>query len=254
MSMIVRRTRQTILASVAAGALTACLAHPAHADLPVIDIASFEQLVQQAATEGQQLAQLAQVVSTGKGSLLELQTLYSSLSHMTSVVQLAPTLLDENTIQALPQMVQVEGMLNGQGFTGTLAAQAQAMLSRMQTYRPTGTDPTAVQMNTAAQASAGQMVTAETIYNAQTTRLNGSQDLMASLGQSGDAKETADLQARATIENGYATAQGTQIQAVAVMQRAQEDAQREQQDQAWRQGSDSLLQQAQAAEAAAPGS
>lgn len=245
------KARSLLVVISSVGTMVVLSARPAHADLPVIDLASFEQLVQQAGTEAQQLAQLAQVVSTGKSSLLELQTLYSSLSHMTSVVQLAPTLLDENTIQALPQMVQMEGMLNGQGFSGTLAAQAQAMLARTQTYRPTGADPNALQINTAAQATAGQMVTAETVYSAGTARLNGSQDLMASLGQSGDAKQTADLQARAEIENGYAITQGTQMQAVSVMQRAQEDAQREQQDQAWRQGADSLVADSTAAAAAA---
>lgn len=233
------------------GTMVALSARPAHAQLAVFDGASFGQLVQEAAHGAEQISQLEQVVTTDKNSLLELQTLYSSLSHMTSVVQLAPTLLDENTIQALPQMAQMEGILNGQGFSGTLAAQAQAMLARTQTYRPTATDPNALQINTAAQATAGQMVTAETIYSAGTTRLNGSQDLMASLGQSGDAKQTADLQARAEIENGYAITQGTQMQAVSVMQRAQEDAQREQQDQAWRQGADSLVADSTAAAAAA---
>ena len=236
-----------LLSSTAIGLLAVIAAAPAHAQMAVFDSASFGQLIQEAAHGAQQITELEQVITVNQNQLTELFTLYSSFSHMTNATQLAPMLLEESTIHSLPEMAQLEGLLRGQGFTGTLASQAQAMLAKIQTYRPTGTDFAATQMNTAAQATAGQMTAAETIYNSNTQRVNGLQDMMTQLGSSADPKQTADIQARVEIENGYAAAQSNQIQALQVMQKAQEDAQQQQQDQNWRKGAEGLAAEATAA-------
>lgn len=241
------RLRHLLLSTTAVGLLVAVMPRPAHAQMAVFDSASFGQLIQEAEHGTQQIAQLEQVITINKNQLTELFTLYSSFSHLTNATQLAPLLLQESTIHSLPQMAELEGLLRGQGFTGSLASQAQAMLAKIQMYRPAGTDFAATQMNTAAQATAGQMAAAETLYNSNTQRVNGLQDLMTQLGGSGDPKQTADIQARVEIENGYAAAQGNQIKALQVMQKAQEDSQQQQQDQAWRQGAENLVAQAKAA-------
>lgn len=241
------RFRYLLLSSTAIGLLAVMTTAPAHAQMAVFDSASFGQLIQEAAHGAEQITQLEQVITVNQNQLTELFTLYSSFSHMTNATQLAPTLLEESTIHSLPEMAQLESLLRGQGFTGTLASQAQAMLATIQVYRPTGSDFAATQMNTAAQATAGQMTTAETIYNSNTQRVDGLQDMMTQLGASADPKQTADIQARVEIENGYAAAQANQIAAVQVMQKAQDDAQQQQQDQNWRQGAESLVAQATAA-------
>lgn len=241
------RFRNLLLSTTAIGMLAALSARPAYAQMAVFDSASFGELLQEAAHGTEQITELEQVITVNKNQLTELFTLYSSFSHMTNATQLGPLLLEQSTIHSLPEMAQLEGLLRGQGFTGTLASQAEAMLAKTQIYRPAGTDFAATQMNMAAQATAGQMAAAETLYNSNTQRVDGLQDLMTQLGSSADPKQTADIQARVEIENGYAAAQGNQIKALQVMQKAQEDTQQQQQDQAWRQGAENLVAQSTAA-------
>ena len=241
------RFRHLLLSTIAFGTLAAVSTRPAHAQMAVFDSASFGQLVQEAAHGTHEIAQLEQVITVNKNQLTELFTLYSSFSHLTNATQLAPLLLTESTIHSLPELAQLESVLRGQGFTGSLATQAQALLARNQIYRPTGTDFAATQMNSAAQSTAGQMAAAQAIYNSQTDRINGLQTLMTGVGQSGDPKMSADLTARIGIENAYTQAQANQTAALQVMQKAQEDTQQQQQDQAWRQGAEGLVAQATAA-------
>ena len=241
------RLRHLLFATTAIGVFVAISPRAAHAQMAVFDSASFGQLIQEAEHGTQQIAQLEQVITINKNQLTELFTLYSSFSHLTNATQLAPLLLTESTIHSLPEMAQLEGLLRGQGFTGTLASQAQGMLAKIQVYRPTGTDFAATQMNTAAQATAGQMAAAETLYNSNSERITGLQNLMTGLGGSADPKQTADIGARATIEGGYAQAQANQVMSLQVMQKAQEDSQQQQQDQAWRQGAENLVAQAKSA-------
>ena len=241
------RFRHLLFSTTAIGMLATAAARPAHAQMAVFDSASFGQLIQEAEHGTQQIAQLEQVITVNKNQLTELFTLYSSFSHLTNATQLAPLLLTQSTIHSLPEMAQLEGLLRGQGFTGTLASQAQAMLTKIQLYRPTGSDLAATQMNTAAQATAGQMAAAETLYNSNSDRITGLQNLMTGLGGSADPKQTADIGARASIESGYAQAQTNQVMSLQVMQKAQEDSQQQQQDQAWRQGAENLVAQAKAA-------
>lgn len=253
-----RQFRSTLIASVAVGAMLAGMSSPAHALLPVIDSASVAQLVhsavvgaKQLATLEEQLAQLEKTFGVSKQQLEQAISLYTSFSHITNVSQLAPLLLKTSTMLALPEVANVESLMRGIGFVGTLASQAQAMLTKLQVYKPSGGDFTASQMNNDALATAGQMTTAETLYKSQTDRINGLADMELDLAKSNDPKETADMTARIGIENGLAAAQANQVAALQVMQRAQEDTSREQAEQTWRQGADDLLQQAQAAEAAA---
>ncbi len=242
-----RRLRHLLLSTTAVGVLAAFSLRPAHAQMAVFDSASFGQLIQEAQHGTQQIAQLEQVITINRNQLTQLFTLYQSFAHLTDVTQLAPLLLQQSTIQALPEMVQIENLLRGQGFSGTLASQAQALMASIQVYTPTGYDFAATQMNTAARASAGQMAAAQTLYESSTQRVNGLQQMMGQLGLSADPKQTADIQARVEIENGYAAAQGNQIKALQVMQKAQEDVEQQQQDEAWRAGAESLVSQATAA-------
>lgn len=257
-----RRSRSSLLVGVAACALAAGAARPAHAQMAVFDGASFGQLVhsavvgaQQLATLENQLTQLESLYGVSKQQLEQAVNLYDSFSHITNASQLVPLLLQSSTILALPGVANAESLMRGIGFSGSLASQAQAMLAKLQVYRPDGSDFGANQMNSNALATAGQMTAAETLYKSQTDRINGLADMDLALAQSNNPKETEDMTARIGIENGVAAAQGNQVAALAVMQKAQEDTASEQAAQNWRQGADSLLQQAQDAEASAnPGS
>lgn len=239
------RVRSILMTAVLLASAAASVgSNPAQAQLAVFDASSFGELVLQAEQGLRQLAQLEQVVTLSQQQLTRLTTFYTSFSHLTNVSQLASFLLQQNAINPLPQVAQIESVLRGQGFTGSLAAQSQGLLAKIQFYRPVGSDFTATEMQTDANATAGQMAAAEALYNSSTTRIQGIQQLQGSLAQSGDPKQSLDLQARATMENGLAAAQTNQAQSMAVLQQAQGDAEKQRIDQDWRKGAEGLVSDA----------
>ena len=248
------RFRQLLLASTAASMWAVLSAAPAQAQMLVFDSASFGQLVDEAQQGAQelvklqtQIARLESIGSISQASYNQLTNFYNSFSHLDNATQLAPLLNSTATSFPLPEMAQVESLLRGQGFTGTLASQAQRILAGIQRFSPSGSDFAATQMNASARATAGTMATAETIFNSAEQRQQGLAQLMGGVAVANDPKQSLDITARATIENGYAQTQANQVAALQVMQKAQEDAEQQQQDQAWRQGAESLVSQAKAA-------
>lgn len=242
------RLRTALVASTIVGATFAAGTLPAHAQMAVVDAPAFAQLLieaQQGATQlvdlQTQIENLVQIGKISQASYEQLTNLYNSFSHITNATQLASLLNSSSASFPLPEMAQVENLLRGQGFTGSLAAQAQSILGKIQIFSPTGSDFAATQMNTSARATAGTMATAETIYNSSLQRQQGEAQLMAGLATSTDPKMSADINARATIENGYAQSQANQVSALQVMQKGQDDAEQQQQQQSWRQGSEGLL-------------
>jgi hypothetical protein len=221
--------------------------------MAVFDVATFGQLVQQAETGIQQLNTLRNALNVNQQQLTQLTSFYQSFAHLTNATQFAPTLLQQSTINPLPEVAQIEAALRGQGvgFTGNLGGSIATLLAKIQIYKPTGTDFAATQMNNAALASAGQMAAAQQLYSSSTQRIKGLQQLQAQLGNSSDPKQTLDLTARATIENGLAQAQTNQGLALSVLQQAQQATQQQQADQMWRQNAEALAAAARAAASAA---
>ncbi len=248
------RFRHLLLATTAVGMLVAASSRSAHAQLAVFDGPAFGQLVAQAAhgvTElsdlSVQITRLESIGAISQASYDQLTNFYNSFAHLDNATQLAPLLSTTSASFPLPEMVQVEALLEGQGFTGTLASQSLRILNSIQHYAPPGTDFAATQMNASARATAGTMATAETIFNSAEQRQQGLAQLMGGVATSTDPKQSLDITARATIENGFAQTQANQVAALQVMQKAQEDAEQQQQDQAWRQGAEGLVAQATAA-------
>jgi type IV secretion system protein VirB5 len=247
------RLRSYLVAGCAITALAIAAPRPARAQMAVFDVATFAQLVQEAENGVQQLSTLKNTLSVNQQQLTQLTSFYQSFAHLTNASQLAPTLLQQSTINPLPQVAQMEAALRGEGvgFTGNLGGSITTLLAKIQVYKPTGTDFAATQMNNAALASAGQMAAAQQLYSSSTRRIQGLQQLQSQLGNSSDPKQTLDLTARATIENGLAQAQTNQGLALSVLQHAQQATQQEQADQTWRQHAESLATQARTAASAA---
>jgi hypothetical protein len=241
--------RTIFLAGCAVTALALSEPRPARAQMAVFDVATFGQLVQQAENGLQQLNTLRNALNVSQQQLTQLTSFYQSFAHLTNATQFAPTLLQQSTINPLPEVAQIEAALRGQGvgFTGNLGGSIATLLAKIQVYKPTGTDFAATQMNNAALASAGQMAAAQQLYSSSTQRIQGLQQLQAQLGSSSNPKQTLDLTARATIENGLAQAQTNQGLALSVLQQAQQATQQQQADQKWRQNAEALATQARAA-------
>jgi hypothetical protein len=248
-----KRFHSIFLAGCAVTALALSEPRPARAQMAVFDVATFGQLVQQAENGIQQLNTLRNALNVNQQQLTQLTSFYQSFAHLTNATQFAPTLLQQSTINPLPEVAQIEAALRGQGvgFTGNLGGSIVTLLAQIQVYKPTGTDFAATQMNNAALASAGQMAAAQQLYSSSTQRIQGLQQLQAQLGSSSNPKQTLDLTARATIENGLAQAQTNQGLALSVLQQAQRATQQQQADQMWRQKAEALATQARAAASAA---
>lgn len=243
------RLRAVLLAGSTITALALSGAHPAQAQMAVFDMASFGQLVQSAQNGIRQLETLKDTLNVSQQQLTQLTSFYQSFAHLTDVTQFAPTLLQQSTINPLPDVAQIEAALRGEGvgFTGNLSGSITTLLAQIQVFAPTGNDFAAQQMNNAALASAGQMAAAQQLYSSSTQRIQGLQKLQSQLATSSDPKQTLDLTARATIENGLAQAQTNQGLALSVFQQAQQAAQQQQADQTWRQNAEALAAQARAA-------
>lgn len=251
--------RRLLLASVALGALA--VARPAHAQIAVFDGASFGQLINEAQNGARQLAQMesevqntTHILTVTQQQLTQLTTFYQSFAHLTNASQIAPLLAQTSATTPLPELSQIESMLQGGGFTGALAGQAQTNLAANQVYTPGAGDFQANQMNAAARSNAATMAAAQALYASASQRQQGLQTLMGGLGGSADPKQSMDIAARATIENGYAQSQGNQAAALAVIQKGQEDAQTQAAAQAMRLDDDSFLAATQATNTTIPGS
>lgn len=215
---------------------------PAHAQWAVFDGASFGQLVNQAQTGLHQLTQLENTYQVTQSQLQQLQSFYTSFSHMTNAAQVVPTLLQGSQMYPLQDLASVEGILrsNGSGFTGSLAGSAQTVLQQTQYFKSSQTDFAANEMNSSAENTAGQIAAAQVLYQSAQNRVSGMEDMKDQLGLSDDPKQTMDLNTRAQIESGVTQAQSNQTAALQVLQHAQDRVSQERQEQNWRQTSESL--------------
>ena len=253
--------RSLLMVSVAIGALSFGATRSAFALIPVFDSASFGQLLQEAQNGARELAQMKQevtnttkILGVSQQSLQQLTTFYQSFAHLTNASQIAPLLAQTSVTTPLPVLSEIEGMLRGAGFTGALAGQAEVNLGANQVYAPGANDFQSNQMNAAARTTASTMAAAQAIYSSATQRQQGLQSLMGGLAASADPKQSLDIAARATIENGYAQSQANQATALSVIQRGQDDAQVQAQAQAMRQDDDAFLAAAEATNTTVPGS
>lgn len=253
--------RRLLMTSVAVGALAVGGTRPALALLPVFDAASFGQLLTEAQNGARELAQMesevqntTHLLSVTQQQLTQLTTFYQSFAHLTSVTQIAPLLAQTSATTPLPELSQIESMLQGGGFAGALAGQAQANLAANQVYAPGSGDFQANQMNAAARSNAATMAAAQALYASASQRQQGLQTLMGGLAASSDPKQSMDIAARATIENGYAQSQANQAAALSVIQKGQDDANQQALEQARRLDDDSFLSAAQSMNTTVPGS
>lgn len=259
--------RTLALSGVAALALGIATPRPAQAQMLVFDSATLTQLVasvqqglqelaylqnqlqvaeQSYNTVTQTLSQIQNINNISQNQLTHLTNFYQSFAHVTLVTQLVPILQAQSSITPLAALATIENDLRGAGFSGSLAS--SSLLAVNQIYKPTGTDFAATHMNQSAAATSGQMAAAQGLYTSAQTRASGMQQLMSQLAMSADPKQTADLAARASIENGITMTQVQQALALHSLQTGQNTVQQQQMDQAWRQDVDNL--QASAATAA----
>ena len=226
---------------------------PAHALLLVFDGAAVTQLVQEAKNGAQEIRLLEQQYAEQIKELEELYQFYELFAHATSVAQMAAIL---NTFYLkspmLADAIQLEQAFRGFGLQTSLAGKIRGVLAQIQYYHASNADFTGWHLNAQATATSGQIASAQDAYTSATTRSISISEMLSAVNNA-DPKEAADLAARGTLETATTTAQTNQLMAANLLQQAQKDAARQQEEQAYRYSVDDYRQHAQAAIAAAQG-
>lgn len=203
----------------------------AEAQAVVFDPSVFGQVLQEARQGLQQLQQLQQDGQILEDQYQQLHAFYQSFAQLTNVSQLASMLESPSVMDPLPQVTQLESMLSGEGFTGDLGTLVGQFEQQNQVFDPSGTDWQAQEMRRDATITADQEALGNTLYNGAFQRIEGMDQLNSALAVSEDPKQTLDLIARANIENGIVQSQEVQAQSVAIMQRAQHEAEQQRDEQ-----------------------
>ena len=142
-------------------------------------------------------------------------------------------------------------LMSGSGTGGGMSGLFARFSGQTMPFAPTGSDPEAQMLTQRAQSAAGQMAVAQQFMNGSSTRLSLLPQLANALTGTADVKDAVDANTRVNAEQMTETAQSSQIQALAIYQQAEANAQRSREELAWRQGSEALAANAQTAANAA---
>lgn len=184
--------RKTLAALACASALVG-LASPAHAQLAVIDSASLAKQVEMVKNSVTQIQKLTEQVQ-------EAQRLYDSVNNITDVGDIASALNSDAIRKGLPSDLQGAVKLTSTNLSelGSIGDRAKSLLSSNGLSE--GLDGATEVLKSAANFAARDQAVAEYGLEVADKTDEGLSQLKQRLSTAATAKETADLQARATLE------------------------------------------------------
>jgi hypothetical protein len=138
-------------------------------------------------------------------------------------------------------------LMSGIGTGGGLSGLFNHFAGQVKTYQPTGNDPEAQMLQQRANAAAGQLAVAQQYLNGTGSRLSMLPQLANSIGGTADIKDAIDANTRVNTEQMTQGAQSAQLQAMAIYQQAEANAECSREELTMRQGADELFSQAQTA-------
>jgi len=243
-------TRAILLAGAAAIALIA--ARPAAAQMAVVDTLgdmyhALEQseLVQQTAEAIKTVAQLQQMYQTEQQQL-------RSITGLTNVSGLIPSLSSGGLTQPLPQVNQIMGLVNGTGLNGNaLSSLANGFLNQNRYYMPSSPGAGASDFNSTwltsrANSTAGLQAAVTQLLQSGQTRMAALAGLRSEIDQQPDIQHMQAINARIAIEQNYATGQAAQTQQIMALAQLQQRAEQQQAEQHDRESADQLVNSTQA--------
>ncbi len=252
--------KRTVLACTALIAMGSA----AHADMPVIDIVAAGNAARSLANDAKAATQTVVQINNQIAQLVQLKATLAAVAHgnLAAATDLVPQLSawgvtnpfgqdTQGMVQSLSGLASAGSTLVGQA--GMTTNMARGLLSTDQFFSPTGGDFRANAINSVASAAAFQKAVATQALDVSNKRLLALTELRDKLSHTADLKEAADAGARMGAEQVMATAQGNQLLAIQIMQRAQAltDSQRELQ--AWRCSAEALVARSSGAAATASG-
>jgi type IV secretion system protein VirB5 len=225
---------------VAAGLFAAVMA-PAKAQIPVTDVASLTQQIQQVVSWGQQYTGMVNQIRNQVTQIQELQNTFNSLNGSRGF----QALLNGATDQAGRRLIPDDLSKLIDLYNGTLVPGYTALNSRITSLRstlsglppgffPTGS-PMEAELNKALDALGTQRVLADESMKSIGARTTNTENLIATIASATDPKAMAELQARMTGEQIFAQNEANRV---AVM-KYQQELQRQEQE---RKSRDALAQ------------
>jgi type IV secretion system protein VirB5 len=182
--------------------------------VPVIDLSSIAQQIQQLEQMRSQLTALNQQISQS-------QQMFASVNQLTNMGDIATALNNPAIRRALPaDFASVEKALMGTG-TGAFGTNADAQRSANEVYTRPGDDFYASEVKRTQGANAGAVSVGQGMYEAASARIDGLEQLRQQIGQADSAAAKADLGNRIAVETAMLNTDMLRMQAVAMVQKAQ---------------------------------
>jgi len=201
--------KRTLLAS--AVCLGLGLAAPAHAALPVTDVAS---IAARAAEAGKSLGQMVQQYNVMRQQYDQLVSTYNTLSHPNQVLEIAKGLGQ----QQLRSPGSVGSSIPGLSYGSSLSSAASNFLSRNRYSTTQGDDFNAQEMRRREQSTANIQAEAQEGLNRSDERINYLNQLQQSIQDQPDVTAVAAVEARIQSEHLYLQNEGNNVARLSLIQ------------------------------------
>ncbi|MEE3504526.1 type IV secretion system protein [Acidiphilium acidophilum] len=214
------------------------IASPALAQVPVIDSSSILQLVNQLNEAKQQYSELVNQYN-------ELKQTYSAVAQDVNPNQWAQQLEQPLMENSMPNTTLLPSALAGisppSELGGNLSSLAQQYLGQNQIYQPQGRDFQATQMRERANSTAAMEAVATQNLQSLQAREADLPQIQQQLNSATTIQQVSAIQARLSAEQNYVDAQNAQASNLQVLATEQAQAQREAQNEEYRQSDDQAL-------------
>ena len=204
-----RVIRTILLAGVAALALVT--ARPADAQMPVIDVKSIDQLVDQLKVLQQQLQQAEQIYQETIGVYNQAVSIVKSVSGLTNAYSLAPGLNTIGLQNPLPTAsASLPGFIGGTSSAASLPFGSQYLAQNTIGTLPTDPSFLSTQIRQAVNSISSLQAYANQNLQALEQRIQSLPAIVSQIANASTVQQISGLQARLTGEANYATAQQAQ--------------------------------------------
>lgn len=205
----------------------AAVTSTANAGIPVIDAANLAQSIQQVIAWGQQYTQMVDSINQLRAQYTQLQTTYNSMTGNRGLGTLLNASADQAARRYLPprgeQIDQLAlGLVPGYASLQSTVASLRATISTL----PADTLPSGSEalnaLNAKLDSIATQKALGQAAYSSAEQRTSNVESLVATIGSANDPKAIAEMQARIAAEQVLVQNDVAKVQAMAYMQRAEE--------------------------------
>lgn len=215
----------------AAAALTMFAGMPARSQIPVTDVLSLVQQIQQVLAWAQQYAQMVQNLQNQVDQITQLTNTYESMTGSRGLGALLNGPAQQSARRYLPgDLGQIYNLYSGgivPGYTA-LVARINTLRGTLSTLPPgyfdAGSDAD-TELNRTLTALATQRAMAEAAYQSTSDRVPAVEGLMGAIGGANDPKAIAELQARIGGEQVLAANETNRIQLMLYQQQLERDEQ-----------------------------